>query len=139
MKKNTLYLLIILFIGSTIHLSAQSVKKEKPALEVYYFHATHRCPTCLSIEANTRKVLETSFSNEIKGGKIKLTVLNAEEEQNKALAEKYGAYGATLILVKYTDGKEINEDMTNFAFSYSRNQPDKFMDGLKDKINELLN
>jgi hypothetical protein len=138
MKKITFILLLIQFTGLYSLMQAQSVNKSKPVLEVYYFHATHRCPTCISIEANTKKTLESNFSNDLKEGKIKFTVLNVDEEKNKTISQKYGAYGATLILVNYKDGKEINEDMTNFAFSYSRNQPEKFIQGLKDKINSLI-
>jgi hypothetical protein len=137
MKRKTLFWITITIFGMALNIQAQSVNK-KPVVEVLYFHATHRCPTCISIEANTRKTLETNFAKEMNDGKIKLTVLNAEEEKNKQIAEKYGAYGATLILVKTSGGKEISEDMTNFAFSYSRNQPDKFIDGLKTKIDELI-
>jgi hypothetical protein len=133
MKK--LLLIISVFILSV---SMQAQTASKPVLQVYYFHATNRCPTCNSIEANTKKTLETSFAKELKDGKIKYTVLNSDEDKNKAICEKYEAYGATLILVKYLNGKETSENMTNFAFSYSRNQADKFKDGLKEKIIGIL-
>jgi hypothetical protein len=138
MKKLHLLLSFLVLLGGSTFISAQSAKETKPVVEVYYFHATNRCPTCNSIEANTKKTLETSFSKELKEGKIKLTVLNSDEDKNKVLCEKYEAYGATLILVKYANGKETSENMTNFAFSYSRNQAEKFMDGLKLKIRELM-
>jgi len=137
MKKRAHYLLLLLFIGLNVNLIAQT-NNTKPILEVLYFHATHRCPTCMSIEANTKKTLEANFAEDLKKGKIKFTVLNVDDEKNKDISQKYGAYGATLILVQYVNGKEINDDMTNFAFSYSRNQPEKFMDGLKDKIITLI-
>lgn len=138
MKKSAILLFIVALVGLNPNVSAQAKSATKPVLEVYYFHATNRCPTCISIEANTKKTLETSFANELKEGKIKFTILNSDEDKNKALCEKYEAYGATLILVKYLNGKETSENMTNFAFSYSRNQAGKFMDGLKVKIEEMI-
>jgi hypothetical protein len=107
-------------------------------LHVYYFHATNRCPTCLSIENNTKKVLETYYKKELESGVIKFSVLNSDDDENKAVCKKYEAFGSALHLVKIVKGKETDTDMTNFAFSYSYNDPDKFLNGLKDKINELL-
>jgi hypothetical protein len=138
MKNIALLLVVFTLFGLNINMLAQYTKAIKPVLEVYYFHATNRCPTCVSIEANTKKLLENSYANELKEGKIKFTVLNSDEDKNKAICEKYEASGATLILVKYLDGKETKEDMTNFAFSYSRNQADKFMQGLKEKIQIMI-
>jgi hypothetical protein len=129
-------LLFLCAIIASVSLNAQT--STKPIVEVYYFHATNRCATCNSIEANTRKTLETNFAKELKEGKIKFTVLNSDDEKNKALCEKYEAYGATLILVRFNNGKEASENLTNFAFSYSRNQPEKFMDGLKLKLDQML-
>jgi hypothetical protein len=130
MKKTLIVLSMFLF---SISLFAQKTK-----LEIYYFHLTHRCPTCMSIEANTKKTLDTYFSKELKDGTIKLIVVNVEEAQNKKLSEKYQAFGSSLYLTKISNGKETKDDVTNFAFSYSRNQPDKFISGLKDKITASL-
>jgi len=41
-------------------------------------------------------------------------------------------------VVQVVKGKEKDEDLTNFAFSYSRNEPEKFIKGLKDKISKKL-
>ena len=133
--KNKIYPLLLLsvIIGST--LLAQNPTKK---LEVLYFHATRRCPTCMAIEENIRKTLDTYFSDQLKKGIIKLTVINVDEDKNKAIAEKYEATGSALFLTKTTGGKESKTDLTDYAFSYARNSPDKFISGLKAKINELL-
>lgn len=134
MKPRILPLIIMsLIFGSTLFGQTPTQK-----LDVIYFHATRRCPTCVAIEENTRKTLDTWFSNQLKNGTIKLTVINVDEDKNKAIAEKYEATGSALFLTKTSNGKESKNDMTDFAFSYARNNPDKFMTGLKDKINELL-
>lgn len=132
---------LIFFMMIAVSLSSFSQTKkenEKTRLMVYYFHATSRCPTCLSIESNTQKVLDTWFKKELERGIIKYIVLNSDDDENKAICKKYEAFGSALHLVKISDGKEKDNDMTNFAFSYSRNDPDKFINGIKDKITELL-
>jgi len=134
MKKRVLPLIILSLLLGTTLLGQNPTKK----LEVIYFHATRRCPTCMAIEENTKKTLDTYFSNRLKSGTIKMTVINVDEDKNKSIAEKYEATGSALFLTIRNTGKEAKTDMTDYAFSYARNNPDKFMTGLKDKINELL-
>jgi hypothetical protein len=38
----------------------------------------------------------------------------------------------------WKDGKENVNNMTEFSFSNARNAPDKFKEGIKSKIDELL-
>ena len=121
-----------------ISLFAQS-SPGKAKIEVYYFHITNRCPTCISIENNTKKALDTYFSKEIKNGTIKMIVLNVDDEKNKKISEKYAVYGSALFITKILNKKETIVDLTNFAFQNSRNRPEKFIEGLRDRIKENLN
>lgn len=130
--KRILITAIMLF--AVVALSAQKPVK----LKIVYFHSEHRCPTCISIEDNTRKTLNTYFASLLKDGTITLQVLNVEEEKNQKLVEKYQAEGSSLYLTKVSGTKETTTDFTNFAFSYSRNQPDKFIAGLKAEIEKNL-
>jgi len=111
---------------------------DKTRVLVYYFHATSRCPTCLAIEDNTKKTLETYFAKEMKDGIIKFRTVNVDEKENYKLAEKYEAGGSALFVTKIDKGKEMKTDMTNFAFSYGRNNQEKFMSGLKEEISKKL-
>ena len=134
MKKKIYSLLIM----SEMLIPVLMAQKPTQTLEVIYFHATRRCPTCLAIEDNTKKTLNTYFSTKVKDGTIKLIVINVDDDKNKVVAEKYEATGSALFLTKTNEGKESKSDMTDFAFSYARNNPEKFISGLKDKITELL-
>jgi len=132
-KKLSLPFLLSFLICSM--LMAQNPKRK---LDVLYFHATRRCPTCMAIEENTKKTLDTYFSAQLKNGTIKFTVINVDDSKNKAIAEKYEATGSALFLTKSSGGKESKNDLTEFAFANARNKPDTFISGLKDKINLLL-
>jgi hypothetical protein len=113
-------------------IAVSAVTAQKPAkLKIVYFHSERRCPTCISIEENTRKALNTYFANQLKSGEISLQVLNVEDEKNLKLVDKYQAEGSSLYLTMVRGTKETTTDFTNFAFSYSRNQADKFIAGLK--------
>ena len=109
------------------------------SVEVFYFHGKRRCATCQSIEANAAKTVEQYFKNEKASGRVKMTVIDIDDPKNKALVEKYEVSSSSLFVTRKTAGKTFTQDMTNFAFSYSRNDPDKFMKGLKEKITESLN
>ncbi|MBK7174545.1 MAG: hypothetical protein IPH84_15235 [Bacteroidales bacterium] len=107
-------------------------------MKIVYFHSERRCPTCISIEENTLKTLNTYFSSQLKDGTISFQCLNVEEEKNQKLVEKYEAEGSSLYLTKVRGSKETTTDFTNFAFSYSRNQSEKFIAGLKAEIEKNL-
>jgi hypothetical protein len=141
MKKLMLIPLWVLIFSNLNPVFSQNLKVEKnnaTRVEVYYFHATHRCPTCLAIEENTKKTLDLYFASELKDKSVIFNVVNIDDPKNKSLAEKYEASGSALILSQTVTGKETKTDLTDFAFSYGRNNPEKFISGLKDRITELL-
>ena len=120
-------------------LATAAVFAQKPAkLQIIYFHAERRCPTCISIEDNTKKTLNTYFAKQLKEGTITFQILNVEEEKNQKMVEKYKAEGSALFLTSLNGKNENTTDFTNFAFSYSRNQADKFIAGLKAEIEKNL-
>jgi hypothetical protein len=131
MKKIVFTALILVMTSVTF---GQTVTK----LNIVYFHAKYRCATCTSIEENTKKTLNTYFANQLKDGTIKFQVLDVSESKNEKMAEKYEASGSSLFLTKLNGKKETTTDFTNFAFSYSHNQADKFISGLKAEIEKNL-
>lgn len=139
MEMKKLFLLIIALVFC-LNFYGQELKKptSKTKLLIYYFHVTHRCNTCKSIEANIQKVLNTYFANELQNGTIIFQIVNCEVPENKALVDKYQAYGATLALTPIVKGKEAGiDDQTNFAFSKVHNE-EAFTKELKEKINGYL-
>ena len=126
-------------VAVILFLSVVVVFAQKPTkLQIVYFHAKNRCPTCISIEENTKKTLDTYFANQLKDGTIKLQVLDVSEEKNEKMVEKYQAEGSSLYLTRINSKKETTTDFTNFAFSYSRYQSEKFIAGLKAEIEKNL-
>lgn len=137
MKKITF--LLLAFIG-VVSVFGQNVQKptEKTKLLIYYFHVTHRCNTCQSIENTTKKVLDTYYGKELKDGTIIFQSFNCELPENKKLVDKYQAYGATLAFTPIVKEKEAGiDDQTSFAFSKINNE-EVFTDGLKEKIDRYI-
>lgn len=93
---------------------------------VYYFHNTRRCPTCLAIEKEAKKVLEDSFAEACEKGEIAFEAYNAEDSENKELVKKMNVTGSALIIVKNGD----KYDLTSKGFMYALKQPEKFRKAL---------
>ncbi len=128
----------IILIALTLVITSMVFGQKATKLQVVYFHAKYRCATCISIEENTKKTLNTYFASQLKDGTIKFQVLDVSDKKNEKLAEKYEASGSSLFLTKLNGIKETTTDFTNYAFSYSHNQADKFIAGLKAEIEKNL-
>jgi len=134
-------LLAIAMLIPFLSVNAQSSKKEvktssssSDKIEAYYFHFTARCTTCKTIEAKAKENLETLYPNQVKQGLITFQSLNLEEAANKAIADKLGVSGQTLLLVK--GDQKIN--LTNEGFMYAVAKPEKFKEIINEKVDGLL-
>ncbi len=110
----------------------------KNHLEVYCFHGTRQCETCINMKANTKATLDKYFSEELKNGSITFSIIDVDEKMNEMLAEKYQATGTALMVNNMVDGKDNIIDWSDFAFDKANN-PDKFIPEFKVKIDILLN
>jgi len=116
-----------------------TTKTAKAKLEIVYFHATNRCITCNSVENNAKKLLDENYKTQVEKGEITFVSLNIDDEQNKAITEKYQVSFSTLLLI---NNKTEQEGVTNFtetAFKYAKNSPEKYIELLKEEINKIIN
>ncbi|MCP4121211.1 MAG: hypothetical protein GY751_05620 [Bacteroidetes bacterium] len=132
-----LFGLLLYSCGTNAQDQQSSTTDKTDMIEVIDFHSTHRCATCNAIEDNTKYTLETYFPNELESGKITFQAINVDEDENIGIAEKFEAYGTALFLNVISKGKEVQVNLTDFAFLKGRNQ-DKFSMELKLKIEEEL-
>ena len=134
--------LLLLASGITFQLSqAQQVpaKTVSPKIEVVYFHAPNRCPTCVANETQTKQVLEKHFKAEIASGQVSFVSLDLKEDKNKVLVEKYEIVFPTLLILKKQGSAEVKTDYTNTAFDYAFNEPEKYEKLLQAEILKQLN
>jgi len=125
---------LLLLFGLLIPFAAWSQPSKINKIEAYYFHNTSRCVTCKTVEAEAKQDIETLYPAFIKKGDVRFTALNLEEASGKAVAEKLGVSGQTLLLVK----GEKKIDITNEGFLYARTNPAKLKKIIKEKIDGLL-
>lgn len=142
MKKiSFIVIAIILSLQARAQKTGDTIISNNPQnlkLKVLYFHITNRCNTCFSIEKYVRQTIDTNFAKQLELGFIDLYIINCELPEHKELAKKYDAYGATLAITSYLNGKEDKtEDLSNWAFQ-KVHKPDIFIGELKSKIEEYL-
>jgi len=113
-------------------------KTEQSKILIYNFHVTNRCASCVAIEKATQKTLDSYFANELKNGRIKLSILNVDDEANKKISEKYQAFGSSLFVTRVFKTQETTTDLTGEGFKFARNKEEKFIEILKNKITEYL-
>ncbi len=136
MKKAGNTLLMLLFVLNAIACnnpqsnnnssSDDSTKIEN--IEVYYFHGTRRCVTCIAVGEVSSELVKSKYED---NENVKFIEINIDEPGNEELVEKFQVSGSGLYVF---NGKDI-ENITAFAFQYARTNPDK----LKDKLIELIN
>ncbi len=138
--KKTLLLSLVVFTLIGVSCNSQPASKATVAsgvgnIDVYYFHNTARCMTCKTIEAEAQKNIETLYADQLKTGKLHFSSLNLEEAEGKAIAEKLGVAGQTLLIVQ----GDLKINITNEGFLYAVNNPDKLREIMKEKIDPLVN
>ena len=105
MKQITLFSFALLLILGNWSCNAQANKKAEAnttvsaKVEVYYFHFTRRCATCLSVEENAKKAVESLYADKVKKGEYSFKGINLDDDGSKSIAEKLGIGGQTLLVV----------------------------------------
>ncbi len=98
-------------------------------VEVYYFHYTHRCVTCQSVENVSREAVA-----ELYGDRVSFADFNLDQKEGKQKGEQLGVSGQTLLIV--SGDTRIN--ITNEGFMNARSNPDKLKKIIKEKVDPLL-
>jgi len=114
------------------------VKKAKPAekIQVFLFHATQRCVTCINIGKYAKKTLEDKFPKELNSGKIEFREINIDLSENKELATKFKATGSAFFINPIIEGKDnIKEDTQVWRLTSNEQS---FISYLSDKLNAML-
>jgi hypothetical protein len=70
-------------------------------VEVFHFHRTQQCYSCITVGKLAEQTVNTSFRDEIASGRLVFAHINYELPENAALTEKYGVTGSSLWLGVY--------------------------------------
>jgi predicted small secreted protein len=105
-------------------------------VEVYHFHATRQCYSCVTLGAYAEETVNTCFAPEVQSGKVVFAHINMDLPENTALVERYGPTGSSLWIGVYDrDGFHKEEDLTVW---YKVGNKDEYMAYLKEVIDKRL-
>ena len=130
-------LLLIIFVpkylSGNVTASGSPISSDIEKIEVYHFHATQQCSSCIAVGNLAEETINTYFSDELKSGKIVFASINIDLPENKVLVDKYEAKGSSLLIgTYYKDGSFSKEENTNVWYKIS-NKAD-YMNYLKGVI-----
>jgi len=155
-----LAVLVLLIIGLAWWIAAQSCCPKKDSLieagsqlnsspltevpnqssvakvEVYHFHRTQQCYSCIRLGELAEKTVKTYFADETASGKLVFDHINYELPENSALSDKFEPSGASL-WIGTTIGDEFHKE-EDTAVWYKLQDEQGFMTYLKGIIDKRL-
>jgi len=121
--------------GNTVLDTEHIVNIDK--LEIYHFHATNQCYSCITVGNFAEETVNTYFVDELKSGKIVFDHINGDLPENKNLVIKYGMTGSSLWLGTYTKDGTFNAE-ENVNVWYKIKDKEDYMNYLKGIIEQKL-
>jgi len=105
-------------------------------VEVYHFHATRQCDSCIALGDYAEATVTTFFAPEVASGKLVFGHINTDLPGNQALVDQYGPTGSSLWIGVYDETGFHKEQ--NINVWYKLGNKDEYMAYLKDVIDRRL-
>jgi predicted transcriptional regulator len=141
MKRIASILSVFLFVLVSSSCGEVSGKSESVAVstkdkrvDVYYFHFTRRCVTCVAVENESKKAIEELYADKIKTGEVIFHEVNLDLEDGKKIAQELNQNGQGLIVVS----EKSIVDLTQQGFMFAMRNPEKLKDALKQAVDNFL-
>lgn len=118
--------------------NSKNLAQKNPAekIQIFLFHSTNRCYSCVTAGEYTKKLLEEDFSQELNSGKIEFREINIDLAENKDLTNKFKASGTSLFINSIIDGEDnIKEDAQIWRLVSNEKS---FSDYLSKKIRSII-
>jgi hypothetical protein len=130
---------LLLLLGSCGEVSGKDARaetgmEEAKTVEVYYFHYTRRCASCVAVERESKKAVEELYADKVKTGEVRFYEINLDEEEGKKIAASLNRNGQGLIVV--FDNAVV--DLTQQGFMYAMRDPGKLKDAIKQAVDNFM-
>ena len=148
-KKWFFAILVLIITSSTLILSGCTANTDtKPAsyaeadeltiqkIEIFHFHGTNQCTSCILLGEYAEETVNTYFSKELESGKVIFDHVNYDLPENNELAVNYGVTGSSLWLGVYAQDGFYKEE--NINVWYKLNDKQDYMSYLKGLIEKRL-
>lgn len=111
-------------------------KTKAEQIEVFYFHSTARCVSCLKLEEYTRNTINSFFQEELSDGRLNFKEINVDLAENKEIVQKFQAVGSSLKINEIYEGQDhIEEDVKIWRYLNDQNSFDNY---LQERIKSRL-
>lgn len=141
MKKVVLISIVVLAVVAffAFKTNAKTVSEEVAVsagdkVEVFYFHFSRRCVTCIAVENKAQEAIVALYPEAYSKGKVTFESVNLEDEKSKPLAERAKVTGQALVIMS----GEFKKDLTSEGFMYANNNFEKFKAEIKKTIDPLV-
>ena len=114
-----------------------STQKQEVTVTAYYFHRTHRCRTCLTIEKYALQALEHYFKKELSEKRLEFKPIDMEKTENRHFVKDYQLYTSSLILSLRKKDKEVKWENLEQVWFLVKDM-EKFFLYVKDKVEPYL-
>ncbi|MFO8068090.1 MAG: nitrophenyl compound nitroreductase subunit ArsF family protein [Bacteroidales bacterium] len=105
-------------------------------LEIYHFHGTNQCYSCITMGDYAEATVNTYFKDELEKGIIVFDHINGELPENRDLVMKYEATGSSLWFGTYKGDDFKAEENVNVWYKIQDKQA--YMNYLKGVIEQKL-
>jgi hypothetical protein len=113
------------------------VTKAEREVVLYYFHGTHRCNTCRTIEAYAQQAIETKFKDELQNGTLQWKTVNTDESANEHFVKDFALVSSSLVVVEMSGGDVVRHDVLQDAWTLVRDEP-RFKQYVQKSVHEYL-
>jgi hypothetical protein len=107
-------------------------------LVVYYLHSNYRCENCRTVEAQTKKTLETDYAPQLQRGGIVFKVVNYEKPAGANLARQFRVTSAVVVLASMKDGKMDKSKKLDKVLPLASRGGAELADYLRSEIKAML-
>jgi hypothetical protein len=114
----------------------EPIAKEEVKVELYHFHATQQCYSCVRLGELAEKTVETYFADEMESGKLVFEHINYDLSENRKLSKKYGVTGSSLWIGTTVGGEFTKEE--NINVWYKLNDEKGYLNYLKGVLDKRL-
>ncbi len=105
-------------------------------VELYHFHGTHQCYSCVRVGELAEKTVNTYFADELASGKLVFGHINYDLPENEGLSEKFGVTGSSIWIGTTSSGGFSKEEDTKVW--YKLQDEAGFMSYLKGILEKRL-
>lgn len=125
------------YLAKDVVLENNVSKIDIEKLEIYHFHGTNQCHSCVTVGNYAEETVYTYFKDELESGIIVFGHINGELPENKDLIIKYGATGSSLWFGTYGKNEYFSAEV-NVNVWYKIDDKESYMIYLKDVIEQKL-